>query len=74
MSKAKMAPMEPSVGSEEEFEMEEQDMTMDFLRGGYVRLNRALKKSEAKQETVSQELRAMRQILERLDPQRGRHS
>lgn len=74
MSKAKMVPTEPSVGSEEEFEIEEQDMTMDFLRGGYVRLNRALKESEAKQETVSQELRAMRQILERLDPQGGRQS
>lgn len=43
---------------------------MHFLRGGYVRLNRALKESEMKQENVNQELQAIRQILERLTPQR----
>ncbi|XP_033138269.1 uncharacterized protein LOC103844839 [Brassica rapa] len=71
MSKAKIAPETPMIGSEEEFEVEESDMTVDFLRGGYSRLNRAMKEVESNQEKTNQELNAMRQILERLDPLRN---
>lgn len=68
MSKAKLVPESPTIGSEEDFDIEEQEMTVDFLRGGYSRLNRAMKEVES-----NQELLAMQQILERLDPLRSQH-
>ncbi|XP_048614707.1 uncharacterized protein LOC125587722 [Brassica napus] len=78
MSKAKIVPESPMIGSkeeligsEEEFEVEDSDLTVDFLRGGYSRLNRAMKEVESNQENTNQELNAMRQILERLDPLRS---
>lgn len=44
-------------------------MDLEFLRGGYVRLNHALKESDAKHESLGHELKTIRQILERLTPQ-----
>lgn len=63
MSKAKVVLKSTMIGSEEEFEIKESDMTVDFLRGGYSRINRAMKEVKSNQEKTNQELIAMRRIL-----------
>lgn len=68
MSKAKVKPTNPITSSEDEFEIEEDDMTIAFLRGGYTRLNRAMKEVEMSQEKTNQEFGAIRRILERFEP------
>lgn len=65
MSKAKVGESPTTVVSEEEFEAEETEMDLDFLKGGYIRLNRARKESDGKLDEVSQQLRAILQILEK---------
>lgn len=63
MSKAKIVLKSTMIGSEEEFEIKESDMMVDFLRGGYSRINRAMKEVKSNQEKTNQELIAMRRIL-----------
>lgn len=63
MSKAKIVLKSTMIGSEEEFEIKESDMMVDFLRGGYSRINRAMKEVKSNQEKTNQELIVMRWIL-----------
>ena len=63
MSKAKVVLKSTMIGSEEEFEIKESDMMVDFLRGGYSKINRAMKEVKSNQEKTNQELIVMRWIL-----------
>ncbi|KAL0751941.1 hypothetical protein Bca101_033944 [Brassica carinata] len=68
---AKMVATSLSFTSKDEFEVKARDMNLEFLRGGSVRLDRTLKESDAKHASVGQELREIRQLLEKSDPHRG---
>lgn len=66
MSKAKVGEPSPSRDeAEEETDNELQDMDLEFLKGGYIRLNRARKEADARFEELNQRLGSILQILEK---------
>lgn len=65
MSKAKVGETPKKPVSDEEFDIDDQEMDLEFLKGGYVRLNRARKESDARLDEVNQQLRSILKILEK---------
>lgn len=66
MSKAKVGEPSPSRDeTEEETDNELQDMDLEFLKGGYIRLNRARKEADARFEELNQRLGSILQILDK---------